>query len=131
RDCRRRRRTRSDGCCLWTRPSRRASRSDLPSAGCARRLGSLRAMLSPRLRTRCCDPSEKLSSNERSRAGPYCPNVEAGELAVGVKCAVEGVEGKRARGGEDPHGGGLFCPAVPDPLVCRGAWRLTPGGVCP
>src|SRR5262249_59358180 len=117
--------------CVGTRPSGGVSRSDLPSAGCARRLGSLRAMLSPRLRTRSCDPSEKLSSNERSRAGPYCPNVEAGELAVGVKIAVEDVEAKHASGAEAHHGGWLCCPAVPDPLVCRGAWRLTTGGVCP
>ena len=32
---------------------------------------------------------------------------------------------------EDHHGGWLCCPAVPDPLACQGAWRLTTGGVCP
>ena len=32
---------------------------------------------------------------------------------------------------EDHHGGWRCCPAVPDPLVCQGAWRLTTGGACP
>ena len=32
---------------------------------------------------------------------------------------------------EDHHGDWLCCPAVPDPLACQGAWRLTTGGVCP
>jgi hypothetical protein len=32
---------------------------------------------------------------------------------------------------EDHHGGWRCCPAVPDPRVCQGAWRLTTGDVCP